>query len=174
MRALVAAAWGVLHIFAGPVWPAQHISLADTAVTITIPTKAPAGTESGWVMVMDPPTPGANQPGFTQVGWLWSFGEAPRLFAYTNPQGDGCGCHGTWYLGPVVHGSVTVRIAAVGSMWADQAEVGTDWVTLGRAPQVGGVEWSALAESYGPFDGPVCFSGLGKCAVWLTPAPGGR
>lgn len=162
MRALVAAAWGVLHIFAGPVWPAQHIDLADRAVTISIPATAPVGSEFGWVMVEGAGGPGTPQAPFTQVGWAWLLGRAPRLFAYTSG--------GNIIMGPVVHRSVTVRIAAIGGRWEDQAEVGAQWVTLDRAPQVAGAEWSALAESYGPFDGPVCFAGLGKCAVWLTPA----
>ena len=155
-----------LHLFAGPV-PWSSISYAGRSVTMSVPSGPPVGDEYAWVAAS------ALTPtqGFTQVGWSWLAGSRPQVFAYTDPAGDSCMCHGRWYLGPAVPpgGSVTVRIWRTGTALLDQVRVGTAWVTVQWAP-VTIARWLVQVESYGPMDGPVCFSGAAH-NCWLRSEP---
>jgi len=149
-----AASASQVHTFAGPVWY-QPTSLADEAITITLPAEPPQGTEYAWLSAV-------SGQGFTQVGWAWHAGGTPHIFAYTDPPGDwGCQCHGRWAIGPSLQpgGSVTVRIVAAPNQDLDQVLVGSRWQTVQWAPATN-VLWSVLAESYDPMNGPICFSGL--------------
>ena len=155
-----------LHLFAGPV-PWSAASYADRAVTMSVPTAPPAGEEYAWVAASS----ASSSQGFTQVGWSWLVGTPPQVFAYTDAPSDPCMCHGKWFLGPALKpgGSVTVRIWLTGTHLLDQVRIGSSWVTVQWAPPTT-ARWLVQVESWGPMDGPVCFSGAAH-NCWMRGEP---
>ena len=120
---------------------------------ISVPVLRPASQEMAWVMA-------SESHHFTQVGWVWLGGApAPQLFALTDAAGhtwQGTGRSwgqwgpGRWYMGPVVHRFVRVRIVEEGGKYLDQAQVGPSWVTVQSVEMAPGPEWSAELESEAP------------------------
>ena len=138
---------------------------------ISVPVAAPSAMEAAWVMAV-------SDHGFTQVGWEWQQGwPAPKLFAFSDVRGDawqapGAGSWGAgdWYIGPVVHHSIKVRIVQ-GPVYQDQAKVGPKWVTVQSTSIVGQPAWVADMESYSPHvPAPVCFTGRAEL-VWGSRVP---
>ena len=125
------------------------------------------GVEYAWLMAET-----TSRHHFTQIGWQWSPGGWPVLFAYTGWPGDQwtepwatMAWSGRQYIGPPVHGSVLVRIQAVSGTsadtrrwYADQVFVDGKWETLQSYPLTRPLFYAA-SESYDKsFLKQVCFT----------------
>jgi len=159
-----------------------------------VPKTPPLGTEYAWVM--------ASAWGFTQVGWAWTAGGQPYVFAYSDDGHDmaGCQCNGTWYVGPELApgSSLTVEITRHGDTYTDwwlgdgdSSFRPTAWQPVASATLPGPLVWETFVESYGPMEnafftaqsylsskgwvelGPVCF-GPDNLTTLSTADPTGR
>lgn len=157
LSAATLAAFLALHAWAGPVNSSLTTNLSEVPVTISVPATEPPLMEYGWVGEI------AALGTFSQVGWGWGPStQCPRVFAYTTTPTDP---NGTYYWGPCLQpgGTVTVKMVDTPSTWNDAVLVGSRWVTIYWAPITPtpyAPVWGVDAETYGPWDGPVCFSGL--------------